>query len=190
MSKMQILFLLLTTALLHPPSTMKISAQAHEQRLFIAGGEVKVMVPSTPEMITALQKDPAFQTAFGGRMPPEGSFFVSPAKLRESNQGDFIVMGRIGLPGIASGHVPFWLLLRDGTSFNAIHNFLGEELEIKSTWTAGYADLELRAPSPRGDKFIVSLKYDPATRKYSSGFPKIRAEDIPTLFPGQTPQNR
>jgi hypothetical protein len=165
------------------------SAQVEGQRLFTAGGELKVAVPSTPEMITALQKDRAFKQIFGGQTPPEGSFLVSPAQLRESKARDFIVVGRMGLPIVASGQVPFWLLLQDGTSFSAIHNFLGQELEIKSTWTAGFADLELRAPSPRGDKFIVSLKYDSATQKYKTGLPVIRDEDIPALLRGQRPQN-
>ena len=170
-------------------TSAQASGQAQGQRLFVAGGEVNVTVPPTPQMIVALQKDPAFRQIFGGQTPPEGSIFVSPAQLRESSSRDFIVVGRTGLPGVASGQIPFWLLLQTGDSFNAIHNFLGQELEIKSTWTAGYADLELRAPSPRGDKFIVSLKYDPATQKYSSGLPRIRDEDIPALFRGRGPQN-
>jgi len=65
-----------------------------------------------------------------------------------------------------------------------------QELEIKSSSTAGYADLELRAPSPRGGKFVVALKYNPATGKYESGLPRIRDEDIPALISGELPQNR
>ena len=144
-----------------------LSAQTNEQHLFAAGGEVQPSVPMTALMLEALKKDPAYQSIFGDKTPPEGSFSVSPIHLGDSTEQDYIVVGRKGLPRVAPDGVPFWILLPKGAALDA-SNFGGTELEVKESRTSGYRDLELRNSSPNLPLMFVLLKYDPATKKYIS----------------------
>jgi hypothetical protein len=167
-------------------ASSKISlAQDGEQRLFVAGGKIRNTVPLVEEMVSALRKEAAYSHIFGAGSPAKDDLVVTPVNLTDSAVPTFLVIGRLGLPGVGKGSTIFWIVRRKESGFEALNNFGGQELEIKDNQTNGYRDLELRSTSIDIGKFITSITYDSRTQVYrESG---ARMEPV-TPVPAANPQ--